>query len=235
MAGGGALTHVVFDNIDFDNEYSLFYNTNSWGGTYTEISPSNLPSEFSYLFLKIKKKSGLNVSNLFYATINLSGLPLIANINQLYTADTDNKNDMFYWQIMSGDVETTVTFHKSEGLNSSIGNIPMGELTFNGVQSVTYNGTDYTKLVVDGTNYPQVIMISFTIDGTSYQAEEGMTWAEWVASSYNTGGFAIDSSGKYIVDSSNKRYLSTLNHTELVGEIITANESYSMSYVVEKD
>lgn len=38
--------------------------------------------------------------------------------------------------------------------NNTIGNIPMGELTFNGVQSVTYNGTDYTKLVVDGTNYP---------------------------------------------------------------------------------
>lgn len=34
-------------------------------------------------------------------------------------------------------------------------------------------------------------MISFTIDGASYQAEEGMTWAEWVASSYNTGDFII--------------------------------------------
>ena len=31
-------------------------------------------------------------------------------------------------------------------------------------------------------------LISFTIDGTSYQAESGMTWGEWVESSYNTGG-----------------------------------------------
>ena len=30
-------------------------------------------------------------------------------------------------------------------------------------------------------------LISFTIAGTSYQAEEGMTWAEWCDSSYNTG------------------------------------------------
>ena len=29
-------------------------------------------------------------------------------------------------------------------------------------------------------------LISFTIAGTSYQAEEGMTWAQWVNSSYNT-------------------------------------------------
>ena len=30
-------------------------------------------------------------------------------------------------------------------------------------------------------------MITFTIDGTTYQAEEGMTWAEWVESPYNVG------------------------------------------------
>lgn len=32
-----------------------------------------------------------------------------------------------------------------------------------------------------------VIMISFTIQGQSYQAESGMTWFEWVNSEYNTG------------------------------------------------
>ena len=31
-----------------------------------------------------------------------------------------------------------------------------------------------------------VTLISFTIDGTAYQAEEGMTWGNWVDSSYNT-------------------------------------------------
>ena len=32
----------------------------------------------------------------------------------------------------------------------------------------------------------EAVIISFTIDGTSYQAEEGMTWAQWVNSDYNT-------------------------------------------------
>lgn len=32
-------------------------------------------------------------------------------------------------------------------------------------------------------------MITFTIEGVEYQAEEGMTLGEWVASSYNTAGF----------------------------------------------
>ena len=32
-------------------------------------------------------------------------------------------------------------------------------------------------------------LITFTIDGVAYSAEEGMTWAEWVLSSHNTSGF----------------------------------------------
>ncbi len=33
-----------------------------------------------------------------------------------------------------------------------------------------------------------VQLITFTIDGTEYQAEEGMTWEEWMASDYDTVG-----------------------------------------------
>ena len=45
---------------------------------------------------------------------------------------------------------------------------------------------------VSVTKSPAVTLINFTIARTSYQAEEGMTWAEWVNSSYNTGGFIND-------------------------------------------
>jgi len=36
--------------------------------------------------------------------------------------------------------------------------------------------------------------ISFTIASTSYEAENGMTWAEWVSSSYNINGFVVNGS-----------------------------------------
>jgi hypothetical protein len=39
-------------------------------------------------------------------------------------------------------------------------------------------------------------MISFKIGTTTYQAESGMTWFEWVNSEYNTAGATI--SGNYI-------------------------------------
>lgn len=41
--------------------------------------------------------------------------------------------------------------------------------------------------------------ITFTIDDVSYQAEEGMTWSEWVDSEYNTVGAKIDSDGDILI------------------------------------
>lgn len=35
------------------------------------------------------------------------------------------------------------------------------------------------------------IIITFTVGGVEYQAEEGMTWEEWVDSEYNTDGYYI--------------------------------------------
>jgi hypothetical protein len=37
-----------------------------------------------------------------------------------------------------------------------------------------------------------VSLITFTFDGTEYQAEEGMTWEQWVNSDYNTKGCYIE-------------------------------------------
>ena len=56
-------------------------------------------------------------------------------------------------------------------------------------------------------NAAPVDLISFIIDGTEYYAESGMTWAEWVDSSYNTIDVSIRSNvvyydGLYIFTSS---------------------------------
>lgn len=61
-------------------------------------------------------------------------------------------------------------------VTSDIGSI----FKYIGVGSVYENGVLY---VVEEN------LISFTIDGTIYQAKEGMTWGEWIDSSYNTYGF----------------------------------------------
>lgn len=45
--------------------------------------------------------------------------------------------------------------------------------------------TDIDTLVGGGIEGTTPALISFTIAGTSYQAEEGMTWEQWVDSEYN--------------------------------------------------
>ena len=38
-------------------------------------------------------------------------------------------------------------------------------------------------------NVELVELITFTVDGASYQAEEGMTWGEWLQSNYAAEGW----------------------------------------------
>ena len=53
----------------------------------------------------------------------------------------------------------------------------------------TYTGTATFTIAVKDV---PVTTINFTIDGTPYQADAGMTWAEWVESDYNTDDFEDD-------------------------------------------
>lgn len=59
-----------------------------------------------------------------------------------------------------------------------------------------------------GTNYDAaqcaltvtyVQPINFTIDGTTYQAESGMTWGAWIESEYNTIGLTFDDSSEGVM------------------------------------
>lgn len=51
------------------------------------------------------------------------------------------------------------------------------------------------------TAIPEKTLINFTIDDsatpTSYQAEEGMTWADWCDSEYNTNGYYVINETRY--------------------------------------
>lgn len=69
-----------------------------------------------------------------------------------------------------------------------------------GYITMTINGVDFNLKTA-----ASVSLISFSINNATYQAEDGMTWSEWVASEYNTGGYvvranAITSGGMSIVD-----------------------------------
>lgn len=56
----------------------------------------------------------------------------------------------------------------------------------NGQELLAFLQMNATKKGEEGAT-----LISFTINGTSYQAEDGMTWGQWVDSTYNTGSYVV--------------------------------------------
>ena len=76
--------------------------------------------------------------------------------------------------------------------------------------------------------------ISFTIDDVSYQAEEGMTWSEWVADpAYNTVGLEKDGE-LYIIDpSSHKAVFKAIWETCSPSDVIVADYEYFFDTIME--
>lgn len=72
----------------------------------------------------------------------------------------------------------------------------MTALLTSGEVGGVYKYTGTTGTYENGALYvleEETAQPSFTIDGTTYYFEEGMTWAQWCESEYNTDGFYIDS------------------------------------------
>ena len=86
----------------------------------------------------------------------------------------------------------------------------------------------YNKIYI-GSNlvYELNTIITFTIGGISYQAEEGMTWNEWVFSEYNDIN-VYTTSESYIVSNGTDSAICLENGTFVTLEdIIIKDYSYS--------
>ncbi len=82
--------------------------------------------------------------------------------------------------LMYGDEEVAYDFYNDNWIEEAYRTI-----TFDGVQTVSKEFYDcFVANAVQQT-------FTFTIAGTTYYADVGMTWEQWVASSYNTGGYII--------------------------------------------
>ena len=65
-------------------------------------------------------------------------------------------------------------------------------------------------------------LISFNIASMSYQAEEGMTWGEWVNSDYNTNGWTDD--GEYVYNSFGAGVTFVSTNSTLSGRVTPTDE-----------
>ena len=74
-------------------------------------------------------------------------------------------------------------------------------------------------------------LITFTINGTTYQAMNGMTWGEWVESDYNVDSYKT---GVLHQDFATVGIYSFSKFASDVNVIATASSNYSTSHIVGK-
>ena len=186
--------------------------------TYNHTVTNNIVIQFAYTV------SGSSYSGMAFI---LTGVD--ANVSYFYCTD-------------DGAVVSPFAFREgmtwAEFCNSRY-NIPFGA-TVSGNQIGWSDGryladVKPTDVIVAGKTYTRVSsanLISFTIDGTSYQAEEGMTAQEWVDSSYNTGGcMIINNYGLLCLTTSNgRRVLRTDGSNVVAADVIVSGDAYNTNY-----
>ena len=103
-----------------------------------------------------------------------------------------------YLYFYGADLTVAYTYQSEKFMLKLVGAWQDIARVFKKVNGIWVEQTELANVIEDGVRYQNggeyvapVQKISFTIAGTSYQAEEGMTWAEWVASSYNSAGYQI--------------------------------------------
>lgn len=71
---------------------------------------------------------------------------------------------------------------------------------------------------------PSITLITFTINDISYQAEQGMTWAEWAESEYNTDSVYENAQSIFTSD-----WMTSINKTDGSANTILIEDG--MSYI----
>lgn len=84
-------------------------------------------------------------------------------------------------------------------------------------------------------------LFAFAIDDTTYFAESGMTWGEWIESSYNTDGYElIAGRGNFlgkIIDINTRILITDQTHSEIIMIVqeIDSSKSYSIYTITRED
>ena len=133
--------------------------------------------------------------------------PVVTGATGVWTKNSDSQGTMVLSNA-NGNVSFTVAGEQALPQLDTPTNLSVADTTasFDEVE----NATSYEFYVDDVSigEYPTVSLISFSIAGTTYQADSGMTWGEWVNSNYNTGNFIVETPSSTVkVNNSGARYV----------------------------
>ena len=133
--------------------------------------------------------------------------------NKFITQDGVVALDLTEDTITAETLEKGITAHDKHGM------LIVG--TMESEEVAEYDGS----VVIEFT----VKLITFTIEGTEYQAEEGMTWKQWITSDYNTGNYQ-DNGYNVVKNNDYSKSVSNSSGTSVhPNDAIISGHSYSMA------
>ena len=167
-----------------------------------------------------------------------------------YAGSWTYSGDDTFLGFSTNSADTTPMYKQGDSVNSGVGSLYLYSIakattapppSFSDVEVTPHDG--YITMTINGVDFnlktaASVSLISFSIEGTTYQAENGMTWAEWCESEYNTGGFMVNGGGIITTGFGGQTYKVAYRkpHLSIVvpvapSSIIDSSVAYYMEYV----
>lgn len=220
----GTIMSIIYGDKPYEEKVPFgqcfagaFYNCTSIVSVAPDFLPATTLTEYCYEFMF------LGCTSLTTAP----ALPATTLASYCYKQMFDGCSKLNYIKMLATDISatdcllgwvynvaSTGTFVKNPNMTS----LPTGASGIPSGWTVVNDGEDSGNL------------ITFTIDGTEYQAEEGMTWEEWINSEYNIDmTFGIDEfEGTSIMNGS--MYIGTLTEYVESSDLIIANYEYILTW-----
>lgn len=216
----------------------------NWQGTW--LLNTNLQPHTEQMFIEIKgvyyiTYRGSDTTGVFQRLntnrimLNNTSPTIFALGNSSYFTDTSPRAYTNYYYSSTSKIDAYDGYNTKKEVEQSS---ELGVLLRSIIITKTYeemveaNGAEVVDMFLNylskNATKRNVNIIGLQIGGVYYVAEEGMTWAEWVDSQYNTGGYINNGSG---ITKGDNGYVNITETVVPPTEVIIANQNYSYSKV----
>ena len=213
--------------------------SNTYDGVYESYSNYNVNNGVATMYIDIEGYTDFKLYIRSYAESNYDYV-MVSQLDQTITGSTAYSNTTLIKAHTRGsqNSDTSISGYKLvefTGITVDPHRITIVYRKDSGANSGTDRGyVLIPKNVEDQGNGNDTSknLITFTIDGVEYQAEEGMTWGEWCESEYNTDGYNIIGTNNHIVDSSDLFYVKLVKDSSVLfctsEMLIIEDENYAL-------
>lgn len=173
---------------------------------------NNTGANDAYVFVRVEVP--IESDTELFALLDSTGAEGINTGWSLLKSGTSGGNKVYTYSYGTADALTALA--PGSSTNPVFSKVKVASLSSYASSTYNLNVTAYAVQTTEVSNVPSAAwelvkgelgvvdgptLINFTISGTTYQtttyqAEEGMIWGEWVDSEYNTSGLIINSSAK---------------------------------------